>query len=73
MHQGLEMKYFVLKPRSKAPGDAYALASREAMHTYAETIRDTNPRLASEIMNWVTQEEILNGRWEGKDEMAKAE
>jgi len=50
---GLEMKYFVLKPRGK---DIYAIASREAMRRYADEIEGDNPRLAAELRKWVTRE-----------------
>ncbi len=50
---GLEMKYFVLKPKGD---DAYAIASREAMRTYAKAIDDENPVLAQELKMWVTRE-----------------
>jgi len=48
----LEMKYFVLKPRSKALGDPYACASRVAMLIYAEAIKAENPMLALELEQW---------------------
>ena len=40
---GLEMKYFVLKPRGN---DRYAAASRAAMRRYADVIVGENPALA---------------------------
>lgn len=51
--EGLEMKYFVLKPRGLSP---YAQASREAMRTYAASIEEVNPALASDIRQWITNE-----------------
>ena len=53
---GLEMKYFVLKPTSKIPGDKYAEASREAMRTYAYYISSENPQLANDLRRWVNKE-----------------
>jgi len=52
----LEMKYFVLKPRSKSPDDPYAIASREAMRTYALTIHETDPELCQELLKWIDRE-----------------
>jgi hypothetical protein len=51
--QGLEMKYFVLKPKGS---DEYALASRGAMRKYASLIHRTNPELASGLTAWAEQE-----------------
>ena len=53
----LEMKYFVLKPRSKSPGDRYALAAREGMRAYALTIHETDPELCHELLKWIDREE----------------
>lgn len=53
---GLEMKYFVLKPRSKSFNDLYAHASREAMKAYAEIIRYSNEILANELIKWCDRE-----------------
>ena len=52
----LEMKYFVLKPRSKSHGDRYALASREAISAYAHSIHDVDPELAHELLKWIDRE-----------------
>ena len=52
----LEMKYFVLKPRSKKIGDKYARAARIAMRAYAEAIRETDPELAEELWAWTNKE-----------------
>jgi len=55
---GLEMKYFVLKPKGD---DIYAEASRSAMRIYASTIQVVNPGLAHDLMSWVSREqEIVN-------------
>lgn len=51
---GLLMKYFVLKP---AGGDAYAVASRAAMLTYAVSIVGTNPEMHRELIEWIEREE----------------
>lgn len=50
---GLQMKYFVLKPRGD---DEFARASRSAMYQYARVIRPTNPLLAEQIVKWVADE-----------------
>lgn len=50
---GLEMKYFVLKPRGNDP---YAKASREAMLTYHRLINKENPELSKELRAWATRE-----------------
>ena len=49
---GLQMKYFVLKPRGD---DMYAKASRQAMVVYALTIYDVNPELAYDLVYWASQ------------------
>jgi hypothetical protein len=53
MSTGLQMKYFVLKPRGT---DAYASASRAAMFTYAKRIMEENQPLSKEIWDWATNE-----------------
>ena len=53
----LEMKYFVLKPKGKTKDDPYAIASREAMRTYALTIQETNPELCHDLLRWIDIEE----------------
>jgi len=50
---GLLMKYFVLNPRSKTKRDPYAKASRAAMQTYAEAIREENQQLYDDLKTWV--------------------
>ena len=50
---GLEMRYFVLKPRGT---DAYAVAARDALLEYADSISGENPDLASDIREWVRRE-----------------
>lgn len=51
--EGLQMKYFVLKPKGN---DIYAKASRAAMFTYANIIRADNPKFALDIYKWVVDE-----------------
>ena len=55
MSNGLQMKYFILKPKG---ADAYAKASRRAMDTYARMIREENPQLADELEDWTGREYI---------------
>lgn len=50
---GLQMKYFVLKPRGD---DEYAAASRRAMRAYADSIRRTNEQFAAELEAWAHAE-----------------
>lgn len=50
---GLVMKYFILKPNGDTP---HAKASRAAMEAYAFVIKEENPKLASEIQEWVRRE-----------------
>ena len=57
--RGLEMKYFVLKPRSKEYDDVYARASREALRTYAIIIREENELLSDDLLRWTEYEEEL--------------
>lgn len=53
---GLEMKYFVLKPRG-AFEDPYAKASRAALKAYAESILEENPQLYGDLEKWRIQEQ----------------
>lgn len=53
----LEMKYFVLKPRSKKADDPFAVASRVAMKTFANMIQTADQELARELREWVQREE----------------
>lgn len=48
---GLHLKYFVLNPTSSDA--AFASASRAAMVTFAEVIRNTNKELALDLEKWV--------------------
>lgn len=58
----LEMKYFVLKPRSKHRHDVFALASREAMRAFADAIEQVDRELASSLRDWVIKECIALAR-----------
>jgi hypothetical protein len=52
----LELKYFVLKPKSKYAGDRHAAASRAAMRSYAYSIRDEDSELAKSLEEWADEE-----------------
>ena len=54
---GLQLKYFVLKPKSKDITDPYAHASRMALKAYARSIKSTDPALARDLERWIVQEE----------------
>ena len=54
--EGLEMKYFILKPKSKHAGDRYAAASRKAMRVYANLIMEENPGLSVGLTEWANNE-----------------
>ncbi len=56
--EGLVMKYFILKPKSKYIGDKYASASRMAMRAYAREILSQNSVLAKDLMDWASAEEM---------------
>jgi hypothetical protein len=49
----LQMKYFVLKP---AGDDEHAVASRNAMATYAYAIEPVDKELCKELIDWVKRE-----------------
>lgn len=53
--KGLEMKYFVLKPKGE---NQYAVASRIAMKAYATAIDAINPTLAAELRKWANSEHM---------------
>ena len=55
MNNGLEMKYFVLKPEGDNP---HAEASRAAMLTYADAIKPHNRKLCDELTQWVIRESV---------------
>ena len=58
---GLEMKYFVLNPRGKHRNDPWAIASREAMITFARFIEKEDPDLCNALLFWVEREDIKQG------------
>ncbi len=64
----LEMKYFVLKPRSKGANDAHAIASRAAIDMYARVIKEHDPDLAEELQLWVLDETTLAMAFHGGDD-----
>ena len=55
----LNLKYFVLKPRSKASNDLHAFASRVAMEAYARVIQETDEKMARILINWIDHEKEL--------------
>jgi len=52
--EGLQMKYFVLKPKGN---DRYAQAARKAMRAYALHIQNENIDLANQMRDWVKKED----------------
>ncbi len=52
-----EMKYFVLKPKSKCKNDPHAGASRDAMIEYSRSIEPFNIELADSLRLWVIHED----------------
>jgi hypothetical protein len=50
--EGLQLRYFVLKPESS--DDAHAEASRAAILAYAACIQSSNPLYATSLRNWVS-------------------
>jgi len=60
-----ERKYFILRPRSKFPGDPYAKASRAAMIAYAESLQteedaELDKLFITDLLDWVAQERAYN-------------
>lgn len=53
---GLEMKYFVLKPRGT---DIHARASRRALRSYAALMKEENPEFANDLIKWADDELAL--------------
>lgn len=49
--EGLVMKYFVLNPTSKKT--PYARASRQAIVTYANSIKKHDPLLSQHLLDWM--------------------
>jgi hypothetical protein len=56
----LEMKYFILKPKSKYKKDIFALASREAMRTYAAIVESEDKNLSNSLHAWAIKESIID-------------
>jgi len=56
---GIEMKYFILKPKSKSVDDKYAQASRHAMKAYSNFIYAQDPALAKELYDWQKKEQCI--------------
>ena len=56
---GLEMKYFVLKPKAKHQQDEYARASQAALMAYANAIRNEDRDLAKGLSDWAINEAHL--------------
>ncbi len=56
MSEGLQMKYFVLKPAGTGP---YAEASRQAMLSYSAAIFSTNNQLSHELRLWQMKEAAI--------------
>jgi hypothetical protein len=54
MSAGLELRYFVLKPKGR---DEYARASRTAMRAYADSIESVNEQLAQDLREWARLED----------------
>ena len=53
MTDGLQMKYFVLKPKGDCP---YAAASRKALKAYADAIKAENIQLCHDLHMWEIKE-----------------
>ena len=53
---GIELKYFVLKPKAKSGYDPFAQASQAAMYTYADRIEHYDKQLAKDLREWVGEE-----------------
>lgn len=60
---GLEMKYFVLKPKAKGGYDMYAWASQDAMIAYSERIRTTDPLFADQLLIWAEKEKATQDEY----------
>jgi|GEM_PF-2717425 len=58
----LKMKYFIVKPGSKKPGDLHAIASRAALRAYAAEIRHCDGTLAVELEQWADREMNLDAQ-----------
>jgi hypothetical protein len=53
---GLDMKYFVLKPRGSTP---FSEASRAGMRAYAEVIESHDRELAEDLTGWADHTEQM--------------
>jgi len=53
----MEMKYFVLKPKSKNMDDPYARAARLAMLEFARAIKPVDKLLTESLKAWALEEE----------------
>jgi len=53
----LELKYFVLKPRSKYYGDPWGRAARKAMFTFAIEIAGEDEELYHDLLAWIKRED----------------
>ena len=53
MMNGVQMKYFVLKPAGDSP---YSKASRAALKAYAKAIEDENIQLSHDLQMWAIDE-----------------
>ena len=52
----LELKYFVLKPKAKGNDDMWARASQEAIKTFSDYIRASEPLFADQLLFWAEKE-----------------
>jgi hypothetical protein len=52
----IELKYFVLRPRSEQRHDVYARAARKAMRMYAKAIYSHDSQLAYDLTTWADNE-----------------
>ena len=66
--EGLQMKYFVLNPKSKFFSDVYAEASRLAMLRYAKEISKIDQQFADDLVEWVHKEVAELDKWRKEKE-----
>ena len=71
MDTGVEMKYFILKPKSRHADDKYAQASRHAMKTYSEFICTENPALSKGLYDWQKREQDIEDAKRYSEELPK--
>jgi hypothetical protein len=55
----IQLKYFVLRPRAKSKEDMFALASQEAMLTFATKIETHDPEMAKQLPSWSEREAMV--------------